>query len=104
MDSAWKGCGGLLQTGAGPVEGELHGGSSAHRPGGEGQWRAIQAERKTCTKSEMQHTHAHTHHIEFRELKIFPYGGSIRNKENETGGSGINLNGKGFIYSGRHEP
>lgn len=56
------------------------------------------------TNSERPHTHAHTHHIEFRELKIFPYGGIIRNKENESGGSGINLNGKGFIYSGRHEP
>lgn len=41
MDSAWKGCGGLLQTGAGPAEGERRDGSSAHRPGGEVQGRAI---------------------------------------------------------------
>ena len=41
MGPAWKGRGGLLHMGAGPAEGELRDGSSAHGPGGEVPCRAI---------------------------------------------------------------
>lgn len=72
MAPAWKGRGGPLHTGAGPAEGALRGGRSAHGPGGAVPCRAIQAERKTCAESEGRNTQAHTHHIVLRELKIFP--------------------------------